>query len=180
VTLLVSVAALALPALDMKLKSTGEEDLPRSIPVMQAYDRLTTAFPGEGATQLVAVRAEPGQAEQVLRARTDPLFAPVDAPVTRVSADHRVTTMAIPTPHAADTEDGKRSLTALRDALVPATVGTVSGVEHAVGGDIAQNTDCTANLADRMPLVIGFVLLLTFLIMAVTFRPLVVALTALL
>jgi RND superfamily putative drug exporter len=191
VTLLVSVAALgalALPALDMKLKSTGEEDLPRSIPVMRAYDRLTAAFPSEGTNHLIAVRAEPGQAERVRteltelsgRTRTDPLFAPVDAPVIRVSADHRVTTMDIPTLHAAGTEDGKRSLAALRDALVPATVGTVSGAEYAVGGDIAQNNDYTANLADRMPLVIGFVLLLTFLIMAVTFRSLVVALTALL
>jgi len=62
---------------------------------------------------------------------------------------------------------------------VPATVGTVSGAEYAVGGDIAGNADYTANLADRMPIVIGFVLLLTFLIMAVTFRSLVVALTAL-
>lgn len=96
-----------------------------------------------------------------------------------VSAGQQVTTLTVPTPHSAGTDDGKRSLTALRDTLVPATVGTVSGAEYAVGGDIAQNTDYTANLADRMPLVIGFVSLLTFLIMAATFRSLVVALTAL-
>lgn len=53
---------------------------------------------------------------------------------------------------------------------MPATAGTVSGAGHAVGGDLAQNNDHTANLADRMPLVIDFVLLPTFLIMAVTFR----------
>jgi hypothetical protein len=49
---------------------------------------------------------------------------------------------------------------------VPATAGTVSGAGHAVGGDLAQNNDHTANLADRMPLVIDFVLLPAFLIMA--------------
>jgi RND superfamily putative drug exporter len=191
VTLLVSVAALgalALPALDMKLKSTGEEDLPRSIAVMQSYDRLTDAFPSEGTNHVVAVRAEPGQAEQVRaeltelsgRTQDNPLFANVTAPVIEVSADQRVSTLEIPTPHAAGTEDGKRSLTELRGTLVPATIGTVSGAEYAVGGDIAGNEDYTANLSDRMPVVIGFVLLLTFLIMAWTFRSLVVAATALL
>lgn len=191
VTFLLSVlalGALALPALDMKLKSTGEEDLPRSIAVMQSYDRLTAAFPSEGTSHVVAVRAEPDQAARVTaeltelsnRTQNDPLFANVTAPVIKVSRDQRVTTLQIPTPHTSGTEDGKRSLTELRGTLVPATIGTVPGAEYAVGGDIADSEDYSQNLADRMPIVIGFVLLLTFLIMAVTFRSLVVAATALL
>lgn len=191
VTLLISLAALgalALPALDMKLKSSGEEDLPRSIPVMQAYDRLTDAFPSEGTNHVIAVRAETGQVDQVRaeltalsdRTRNDPLFAGVEAPQLEVSADNRVTTLEIPTPHAAGTEAAEQSLAKLRGDLVPDTVGTMSGAEYAVGGDIARDADYTGNLADRMPIVIGFVFLLTFLIMAVTFRSLVVALTALL
>jgi putative drug exporter of the RND superfamily len=190
VTLLLSVAALAAlawPALDMKLKSSSESDLPRSIPVMQAYDRLTSAFPSEGTNHVIAVRADPQQADAVRTALTDlagrtqgnPLFANVDAPAIEVSADGRVTTLDIPTTAEIGTDDGERSLDALRTSLVPATVGTVIGAEYAVGGGIAENVDYTGNLADRMPLVIGFVLLLTFLIMAVTFRSLVVALTAL-
>ncbi|MDQ3786945.1 MAG: MMPL family transporter, partial [Actinomycetota bacterium] len=100
-------------------------------------------------------------------------------PAITTSADGRVTTLDIPTTAEIGTDDGERSLDALRTTLVPATVGTVSGAEYAVGGAIAENVDYTGNLADRMPVVIGFVLLLTFLIMAVTFRSLVVALTAL-
>lgn len=191
VTLLLSVAALgalALPALDMKLKSTSESDLPRSMPVMQTYDRLTSAFPSEGTNHVIAVKAAPEQAGDVRAALTDlsgrtqddPLFANVDAPAITVSADQRVTTLDIPTTAEVGTDDGARSLDALRGALVPATVGTVSGAEYAVGGGIAENVDYTDNLADRMPLVIGFVLLLTFLVMAITFRSLIVALTALL
>ena len=191
VTLLLSVLALgvlALPALDMKLKSSTAADLPRSIPVMQSYDRLTEAFPNEGTNHLVAVRAEPGQAAQVRaeltelsrRTQDNPLYANVAEPVIKVSRDQRITTLQVPTTHFGGTEDGKRSLTTLRGTLVPATIGTVSGAEYAVGGEVAQNEDYTANLADRMPVVIGFVLLLTFLIMAWTFRSLVVALSALL
>jgi RND superfamily putative drug exporter len=190
VTLLVSVAALgalALPALDMRLKSASESDLPRDIPAVQAYDRLTSAFPSEGTNHVIAVKAAPDQAERVRsaltdlsgRTRDDPLFANVDAPSITVSADGRVTTLDIPTTAEAGTDEGKRSLDALRTGLVPATLGTVPGAEYAVGGGIATNADYTGNLADRMPVVIGFVLLLTFLVMAVTFRSLVVALTAL-
>jgi len=191
VTFLLSVlalGALALPALDLKLKSSDVEDLPRGIPVVSAYDRLTTAFPSEGTTHVVAVRAEPSQAAAVTaeltdlsnRTRNDPLFAPVTAPAIKVSRDQRVTTLEVPTPHAPGTEDGKRSLAELRQKLVPATIGTVPGAEYAVGGNIAGNEDYTRNLSDRMPIVIGFVLLMTFLIMAWTFRSLVVAATALL
>ncbi|MFC4856473.1 MMPL family transporter [Actinophytocola glycyrrhizae] len=191
VTLLLSVAALgalALPALDMKLKSTSESDLPRGMPVMQTYDRLTTAFPSEGTNHVIAVKAAPAQADEVRAALTalsgrtqdDPLFTRVDAPAITVSADGRVTTLDLPTTAEVGTDDGARSLDALRTTLVPATIGAVGGAEYAVGGGIAENEDYTGNLADRMPVVIGFVLLLTFLVMAVTFRSLVVALTALL
>ncbi len=188
-TLMITVlalGALALPALNMKLKATGEEDLPRSIPIMQSYDRLTDAFPSEGTNHVVAVRTDPGHAEQVRAALTDlsgrtqndPLFAPTAEPLVEVSGDGTVAMLDVPTTHAPGTSEGDDSLAKLRE-LVPETVGTVPDVEYAVGGEIAGNADYTNNLSDRMPLVIGFVLLLTFLTMAVTFRSVVVALTAL-
>jgi RND superfamily putative drug exporter len=185
---LVALGALAWPALDLKLKSSGPDDLPRTIPVMRSYDRLTEAFPGEGVNHLVAVRAEPGQAAQVRaqltalydRTRHDPLYASVAAPEVQVSADGRVSLLDVPTRQAPGTDGATRSLEKLRTELVPATVGSVTGAQAAVGGSIASDTDYTDNLADRMPVVIGFVLLLTFLIMLVTFRSLAVALTALL
>ena len=185
---LVALGALAWPALDLKLKSTGVDDLPRTIPVMRSYDRLTAAFPSEGDNHQVAVRAEPGQADQVRgqltalydRTRDDPLYASVADPAIRVSDDGRVLLLDVPTRQRPGTEGATRSLEKLRTELVPGTVGTVSGAQHAVGGSIASDVDYTRNLSDKMPIVIGFVLLLTFLIMLVTFRSLAIALTALL
>ncbi|MGH3880419.1 MAG: MMPL family transporter [Actinophytocola sp.] len=190
-TLLLSLAALgalAWPALDLNLKSSGEDDLPRAIPVMRSYDRLTEAFPGEGVNHLVAVRAEPGQAGQVRdqltalydRTRDDPLYASVAPPEIQVSENGRVALLDVPTRQAPGSDGATRSLEKLRTELVPATVGSVAGAESAVGGAIAWDVDYTGNLSDRMPLVIGFVLLLTFVIMLVTFRSLAIALTALL
>jgi RND superfamily putative drug exporter len=183
---ILALGALALPALDLKLKASGEEDLPRTIPVMQSYDRLTEAFPSEGTNHVVAVRTDPAHIEQVRteltelsgRTQNDPLFAPTAEPAIEVSADGTVARLDVPTTRAPGSAEGDASLAKLRE-LVPETVGTVPGVEYAVGGEIAGNADYTSNLSDRMPLVIGFVLLLTFLMMAVTFRSVVVALTAL-
>ena len=190
-TLVITVAALgalAWPALDLNLKNSGEDDLPRSIPVMQSYDRLTEAFPSEGVNHLVAVRAEPGRAEEVRTAlvslydqtRDDPLYAGVAEPAIQVSADRRVTLLDVPTTQKPGTDGARESLDKLRGELVPRHLDPVSGSEAAVGGHIASDVDSTGLLTDRMPLVIGFVLLLTFLIMLATFRSIAIALTALL
>jgi len=54
----------------------------------------------------------------------------------------------------------------------------VSGAQYAVTGEIAGTTDYSEHVKQSLPLVVGFVLLLTFLVMAWTFRSVVVAATA--
>jgi putative drug exporter of the RND superfamily len=190
VTLLISagaMVALALPALNMTLRSAGPETLPRSIPVVAAYDDLTAAFPSHGTSHLVAVRAPAERAGEVqatlaeLLERTsgDALFAADAQPEIRTSADGRVSTVQIAIPYGENSSEAGRSLALLRDVLVPETVGRVAGAEHAVGGDVARNVDYQQNQSDTLPWVIGFVLVLTFVVMAMTFRSLVVAVTAL-
>lgn len=191
VTLLVSagaLVALALPATGMKMKFPGAEDLPRTTPAMQAYDRLTAAYPSSGTTHLVAVRAPAEQAGQVKaaltdlaeRAGSDPLFAPYDgdAPDIDVSADGRVSTLVVATPYASRSDEAKQSLQKLRTELVPAALGQISGAEYAVGGGVAESEDYAKHVRDTLPLVMGFVLVLTFLVMALTFRSVVVAVTS--
>jgi putative drug exporter of the RND superfamily len=193
VTFVVSVGlllALAAPALGMKLKFPGPEDLPRDTAVMQAYDRLTGAFPSTGTTHQVAVRIPEGRTEAVRaaltdlarRAAADPLFAPIEAdgPHIEVSPNGHVATVEIATPYASRSDEAKRSLEVLRSDLVPATLGSISGAEYAVGGMVAGSEDYAQHIWDKLPLVVAFVLILTFLVMAVTFRSVVVALTSIL
>ncbi|MFG3696420.1 MMPL family transporter [Micromonospora sp. NPDC047620] len=192
-TLVISVGlllALATPALGMKMKFPGMEDLPRSTPAMQAYDRLTAAFPSNGTSHTVAVRAPAAEADRVAAALTalagaasaDPLFAPTEAdgPKIEVSADRRVSVLEVATPHASRTDEAARSLERLRDDLVPAALGAVPGVEYAVGGDIADSEDYSQHIRDKLPVVIGFVLVLTFVVMVLTFRSVVIALSSIL
>ncbi|MFJ6199971.1 MMPL family transporter [Micromonospora sp. NPDC092111] len=193
VTLIVSVGlllALAAPALAMKLKFPGMEDLPRTTPAMQAYDRLTAAFPSTGTSHTVAVRAPAGQADRVHaaltglagRAGADPLFAPVEAdgPKIEVSADRRVSVLELATPYASRDDAAVDSLRKLRTDLLPAALRGIPGVEYAVGGGVAASEDYAQHIREKLPLVMAFVLALTFLVMTWTFRSVVVALTSIL
>ncbi|MBO2445540.1 MMPL family transporter [Actinomadura barringtoniae] len=193
-TLLVSVAALsalALPAFGLDLRSTTADELPRAIPAMQSYDRLTAAFPGETTSHLVVVQAPAGQSNQVEQAlhrlvtktdraggNGDRLFVPTPGAQVRESADRQVHTVKLSTPYGINSKQAQQAVKQLRTDLVPSTVGKVAGAEHWVGGGAADSHDFGARLEQRMPWVIGFVLLLTFLMMAVIFRSVVVALTA--
>ena len=183
---LAGMAALAAPALGMSLKLPGIEDFPRSIPIMQSYDRLTGAFPSEGNAHQVVVRAPADQAEPVRAALTDlasrtggdPLFATGDAPSVRTSDDATVSTLDLPIPYESDAPEVETSLAKLRTELLPDTVGAVPGAEYAVGGFPAANIDYATHQGQRLPWVIGFVVILTVVMMAVAFRSVVVALVA--
>jgi RND superfamily putative drug exporter len=191
VTFVVSVGvlvALAVPALDMKLKLTGMADLPRTTPVMQAYDRLTAAFPSTGSAHYVVVRAPAEQAGSVetallglgQRAAANPIFAHDRTPEVEHSPNATVSLLRIGTPYAAGTAEADQSLDVLRGELVPAALNGLRGAEYAVTGEIAGTTDYSNHVREKLPIVVAFVLLMTFLVMAWTFRSLVVATTAIL
>lgn len=188
-TMLVAVTglvALALPAFGMTLKFPGAEDLPRDTAVMKAYDRLTTAFPSEGTTHQIAVKAPADQAgtvrselaELVRRTKGDPLFAQDGLTKPETSRDGTVTRFSIATPFDGSSDQAHDALIKLRKELVPQTVGQVPGATYATGGMVAADIDYAAHVKDKLPLVMGFVLLLTFIVMTWTFRSIVVAVTA--
>ena len=188
-TMLVAVTglvALALPAFGMTLKFPGAEDLPRDTAVMKAYDRLTAAFPSEGTTHQIAVKAPADQAprvraeltELVQRTKGNPLFAQDGLTKPETSRDGTVTRFSIATPYDGSSDQAHDALLELRGELVPQTVGQVPGASYAVGGMVAADVDYAAHVKDKLPLVMGFVLLLTFIVMTWTFRSIVVAVTA--
>ncbi|RZU49497.1 RND superfamily putative drug exporter [Krasilnikovia cinnamomea] len=192
-TLVVSVLALlalAAPALGMELKFPGTEDLPRTTAAMQAYDRLTAAYPSNGTSHTVAVKAPADQADAVKAALTrltgstqsDPLFAKLETtgPEIKVSPDRTVTVLSVATPYSTRSAEAEQSLHRLRDDLVPAALDSVRGAEYAVGGGVAESDDYASHIWHKLPIVVGFVLALTFLVMAWTFRSVVVALTSIL
>jgi uncharacterized membrane protein YdfJ with MMPL/SSD domain len=66
----------------------------------------------------------------------------------------------------------------LRNTVLPDTVGRVPGSEHAVTGQTAGDHDFGQTMKARFPYVFAFVLGLAFLLLLVTFRSIVIPLTA--
>ncbi|MFF3664314.1 MMPL family transporter [Microtetraspora malaysiensis] len=185
ITLCLSVlvmVALALPALGMQLRVLNKDSHSREIPALQVYDRQTAAFPELLVQHQVVVRSEPGQAAEVARAlrdlaqraQADPLFA--KHAKARESADGRVSVLELSTPFRLSSPKARESLDRLRDDYLPATVSRLPGVEAAVTGDVARDADYLANQDAKLPLVVGFLLLATFVMSVVMFRSLVLGL----
>jgi uncharacterized membrane protein YdfJ with MMPL/SSD domain len=102
-------------------------------------------------------------------------------PVTvRTSVDGRVALVSVPLAGRGTDEQSLRALRALRERVVPSTVGAIPGVEAAVTGLTARSEDFDTLMAQRMPLAMGFVLLLAFVLLLVSFRSVAIAASAVL
>ncbi|MFC4591719.1 MMPL family transporter [Sphaerisporangium corydalis] len=181
---LLLMGALALPALGMRLRVLNRDSHSRQIQEVSAWDRLTGAFPDMRTRHQVVVRSDPARAGQVAlalrdlgrRAGGDPLFAANFRPVVQTSADGRISVLELRVPYRLSSPEAAESLTRIRRDLVPATAGRVPGAEVAVTGDVARDADYLANQDEKLPLVVGFLLLLTFVMTVVVFRSVVLGL----
>jgi len=176
--------ALAVPAFGMHTVVSGPSDMPRDIPVVQTYDRVTAAFPGEGAGAEVVVEAADVTRGPVAAAIADLRQRAEDSdvvagPVTvETSVDRRVASIDVPTVGSSSDAEATAALGAVRGTIVPAAFDRVDGAEVNVTGAAAQSKDFNDLLAQRLPLVIAFVLGFAFLLMLVTFRSIVVPIKA--
>jgi uncharacterized membrane protein YdfJ with MMPL/SSD domain len=172
---------LAAPVLDMKTALTGAADLPRSVEIMKTYDRIQAAFPGGPLPAIVAVEADDVTAPAVRDALGDLREQAVGTglmqePITvQTNKANTVALVSVPLEGSGTNEASNRALAALRDDVIPATLGGIDGVEAAVTGETAVSKDFNDLMGQRMPLVMGFVLLFAFALLLVAFRSVVIA-----
>jgi RND superfamily putative drug exporter len=178
------LVALALPAIGLHTASSGVDAIPKDTPVIQTYNRLTAAFPGDKAAANVVVKAKDVTAPEVagaiqrLEARAAGTKVATDATDVTISKNKTVAQVMIPIAGKGTDEASVNALTTVRDDLVPSTVGKVPGVEVAVGGDTAVTKDYTELVKQNAPIVFLFVLGLAFMLLLVTFRSLVIPIKA--
>jgi uncharacterized membrane protein YdfJ with MMPL/SSD domain len=179
------LVALAVPALGMQTSLGGTEDYPRDLEVMQTYDRIQAAFPSEGSSEMVVVHADDVTSPEVVSAidsletkaqQRSELFEG-DATI-EVSSDQTVATVALPTTGNGTDDLSNRAVDALRDDIVPTTVGDVDGVEAYTTGEAAMTGDFNDAMIGNLPYVFAFVLSAAFLLLLVTFRSLVIPIKA--
>jgi RND superfamily putative drug exporter len=176
------LVALAIPALGLKTVQPSASDYPQDLPAMKAYSAINESFPGKTTAATVVIEdgnlrsGEGAAALAELKERalaSGEMFSPID---TRYSANGEVAEVAIPLAGDGGDKRSQDALAQLRDEIIPATVGKVADVN--VSGPTAQSVDADEQLAKSMPLVFGFVLILAFGILLVTFRSIVVPIKA--
>lgn len=181
---LVVLLGLAVPALGMKVHESTITSIPQDIAEVQTLQAVETLFPSQGDTLQVVVPTSPHQLQAATSAlaavaraaSTDADFLPAKASDIRISMDHTVAVLTLGTPYAEGSAEAERSLHDVRDVLGPRYLDPLSDARWVVGGGIAQSYDDTQHQQDKLPYVIAFVLLLTLLMMGLTFRSVPIAL----
>jgi RND superfamily putative drug exporter len=180
---LAALGVLAAPALHLHTKAEGIEDLSPKMAITQAGVTMRKAFPGQIAPAEVVVEAAavrgPAFDDAYAAFRRDALAsgrlgAPFDV---RINPAGTVAVVSVGLAGNGSDRTSDRALETLRGDVVPATFGTLPGATAVVTGATAGNYDFNKRLVDSLPWVFGFVLGLAFLLLLVSFRSVVVAVT---
>jgi uncharacterized membrane protein YdfJ with MMPL/SSD domain len=180
------LVALAIPAIQLRMVMPSPDTFPQSLPAVQTYKRMQAAFPGTALPANVVVKAPDVNAPaaqaaiQELEERalaSGRMYQPI---IVDVNQDATVANITVPIEGTGTDAASDASLAALRDDIVPETVGALPNAESGVTGLTAQWTDATDEIKSKLPLVFAFVLLFAFVLMLIAFRSLVIAAKAIL
>jgi uncharacterized membrane protein YdfJ with MMPL/SSD domain len=179
------LVALAVPAFWLHVSKPGDNALSsQSEPELRTLAKIRAGFPATAEPAIVVVAGPRGQQAAGLRAikRLEALAIArriAHPPFTLSgSFDDRAASVELPLTGAGNNAASKGAVKLLRDELVPQTLGRIPGVETAVTGVTAEDIDFTRQMRHGLPYVLGFVLLLGFLLLLVAFRSIVVPLKA--
>ena len=175
---------LAVPALRLQTTQNSIESYPRSLTVIRTYDKIQKAFPGDALAAQVLVEA-PDVRSSATRSAIDELrrralasgemFRPIEVDVNSAGT---VALISVPIAGNGTNSASKHAVHTLREDLVPATVGRLPNTTTGVGGTTASSIDFEHQFRQRTPYVFTFVFALTFVLMLLAFRSIVIAVKA--
>jgi RND superfamily putative drug exporter len=178
------VVLVALPFFSLRLGSSDQGNDPTGTTTRQAYDMLAQGFgPGFNGPLLLVAQNDGPADQQTLGKLVDAVKAQpgvvsaFEAPSFPTKDGKTVTLItAYPTtsPEASQTTS---LIDHLRQVTIPEVV-TGTGVNVDVGGNTAIFVDFARVLSSKLPLFIGLVVILSFLLLAIVFRSLIIPLTA--
>lgn len=171
---------LAVPALGMKQQTSSLDSLPRDVPAVHAMQQIGAAFPGDGPTAAVVLQGDDSaQLNEDAKTVADKAIATGDwktvADPVRLSSDGRTAVLTLGSKAGEGSFAAGDAVRSLRTHVIPAAL-SASDTRWAVGGGVAESYDQMQHQSSGLPKVLVVVLGLTLLMMAVTFRSLVVAL----
>jgi uncharacterized membrane protein YdfJ with MMPL/SSD domain len=173
------LVALAVPAVQLHTANASIDTYPQNL--LKTYNRMKAAFPGTEVAANVVVKApnveSPAVKEAIGQLKWRALYRrvmyePIDVDVNEAKT---VANISIPVKGSGSDSTSNEALAALRDEIVPVTVGSVPDAIVGVTGETAQSKDFNDQMKTVAPLVFGFVLLFAFVLMLLSFRSLVIA-----
>jgi putative drug exporter of the RND superfamily len=174
-----ALIALALPAFGLATGTAGVSTLPDDLAAKQGYFALQRDFPVHMADPVhVVVTNHSGSVSLALEQlrddlAADPRFGPGDLRV----GDGDIADLVVPLGGDPASDEAIAAVRDLRERLVPAAFeGT--DADPLVGGETAESVDYLDNVTDPAPVVFAFVLGLSFVLLTIAFRSIVVAITA--
>jgi len=169
----------ALPAIRLETGSNGIATLPDDLPAKQGFDALTASFPTAtieplrvvvvGDAQATDVKSQVGALQRRLRA--DPEFG---AQRLEVAPSGQLLLLSVEAGGDPTGKEARAIVQRLRDDIVPAVFGS-GGTEALVTGAAAEGLDYVRLSEDWRPIVFAFVLGLSFVLLTLAFRSLVVS-----
>ncbi len=177
------LVALAIPVFGIAIGTNGVSTLPDRLASKQGFEALQRDFPAVTTDPVSVVVADgygPKADAALFRLRDqlakDSRFSRGEI---RLSAGGDAAVLRVPVRGDSAGSEAVAAVRNLRSTLVPeAFAGVDASVE--VGGDTAENIDYFDSVTDPAPIVLIFVLGLTFVLLTVVFRSIVIAATGVL
>src|SRR5437016_293622 len=139
-----ALLALAAPALQLRLATPGPDTFPKSLDVVKTYNRMQQAFPGKAIPANVVVKAPDVNATAVRQAigrlkRAALATGRARGPITTdTNRERTIANITVPIERTGTDAASNASLAALRDVIVPETVGAQPEAEAGVTGLTAE------------------------------------------
>jgi len=169
---------LAVPVLQIDTGASGLSTLPDRFPSKQGFDALNRDFPGasvdpaqiliQGGASSAPVRSAIEKLDRSLAGRK--AFGP---PTQTVSPSGDVVVLSVPVAGDADGAEATSAIRDLRADLIPRAFAGV-GATVLVGGATAENVDYFDIVGGWLPIVFAFVLGLSFILLTLAFRSIVI------
>jgi putative drug exporter of the RND superfamily len=179
---LVILGVLALPIFQLDLGQNDISALPKETTSRQAYDGLNAGFgPGVNGPLLIASEfTTPEEAQQVLPALQKAIGGTADvAAVTEptLSEDNKVAVFTVISKSEPWADETVSLVESLRGDVIPGALAGTKAQSY-VGGQTAGYIDLANQIADKLPLMIAVVVLLSFLVLVMAFRSVLVPIKA--
>ena len=175
---------LAAPVLGLKAGTNGVTSLPDRFVSKQGFLALESEFPGI-TTDPVEIVASGGASDADVSSALAELESRLGADArfgegtVRRSSDGETAVLSVAVVGDPSSDDTVAAVRELRDDVIP-DVFSATSAEILVAGTSSENVDYFDSVIDPAPFVIAFVLLLTFVLLTVVFRSVVIAATAVL